>query len=90
MNVRWTPSAVRDLNGISFYLEREAGISIANRVCRALYNSIQALRSHPYLGRPGKRVNTRELVQGRYVIVYEIKAESVDILRIWHSAQNRT
>lgn len=47
------------------------------------------LRNHPHLGKPGKRIETRELVEGKYVIVYRVQADFIEVLRIWHSAQDR-
>jgi plasmid stabilization system protein ParE len=89
MQIRWTFPAVTDFENISAYIESEAGLDTANRVCRILVASIQMLQSQPRMGRPGKRADTRELVEGNYVIVYRVHPEAVEILRIWHSAQNR-
>ena len=39
-------------------------------------------------GRPGRIDGTRELVRAPYIIVYRVRSEAVEILRIYHSAQN--
>ena len=89
MRIRWTLPAVNDLKEISAYIEKSS-LAIANKICRALYDAVQMLRNHSYLGKPGKRVETRELVVNAYVVVYRIQSNAIEILRIWHAAQERT
>ena len=44
----------------------------------------------PERGKPGLAPGTRELAAiWPYVIVYRVAAEGVEILRIWHGAQDR-
>lgn len=89
----WTPEAVDDLRRLSNYLEQERSLTIANQVCRIIYDAIQLLRRHPSSGRVGLRPGTRELVIPSlpYLVVYRIvKSEAVQILRIWHGAQDRS
>jgi plasmid stabilization system protein ParE len=44
----------------------------------------------PERGRPGLVPGTRELtVMWPYVIVYRVAEDGVDIIRIWHGAQDR-
>jgi plasmid stabilization system protein ParE len=90
MQIRWTLPATADLKNISSYIEKKSSLAIANKTCRVLYDSIQMLRAQIYLGKPGRRAGTRELIEGRYVIVYRIQSEVIEILRIWHAAQDRT
>jgi toxin ParE1/3/4 len=90
MLIRWTPSAASDLEQISSYIEKNGSLVLANRACRALRSAVHMLRKHPHLGKPGKRVGTREMLEGKYLIVYRIQSDAIDVLRIWHSAQERT
>jgi toxin ParE1/3/4 len=39
-------------------------------------------------GRNGRIAGTREFVIARFILVYRIKADAVEILRIYHSAQD--
>lgn len=92
MNIRWTPLALQDLQGISEYIEGRSTLLTANRVCRTIYNSIQRLRRFPESGKSGLEEETRELVVAEmpsYIVVYRIVRDAIEILRIWHSAQNR-
>jgi toxin ParE1/3/4 len=49
------------------------------------------LADFPHLGRVGRRQGTRELVFTPlpYIVVYRVKKDAVQILRIWHGAQRR-
>ncbi len=40
------------------------------------------------MGRPGEVKGTRELVSPPYVVVYRYTDEIVEILHIWHGAQD--
>jgi addiction module RelE/StbE family toxin len=92
MRIRWTSAALDDLKAISLRIERECNLATANRVCRAIYDTVQLLRRHPQSGRPGSEEGTRELVVAKlpYIIAYRlVRSEAVQVLRIWHGAQDR-
>jgi len=92
MRIRWTPLALNDLKNISRRIEHDRNLAIANRVCRTIYDAIQILRRHPHLGRSGTEPGTRELVipKSPYIVAYRLlQSDAVQILRIWHGAQNR-
>jgi addiction module RelE/StbE family toxin len=93
MLIRWTPSAVDDLKIISSHIERQRNLATANRVCRTIYDSIQILRRFPESGKTGIEEGTRELVVPElpsYIVAYRVlRSEAVQILRIWHGAQDR-
>ncbi len=93
MRIRWTPLAVDDFKAISFRIEQDRSLATANRVCRRIYDDIQMLRRRPQSGRPGIEEGTRELVilQLPYIVAYRVmEPDTVQILRIWHGAQNQT
>ena len=92
MQIRWTQAALEDFKAISFRIEQERNLATANRVCRAIYDAIQILRRHTHSGKHGIEEGTRELVipKSPYIVAYRLmQAEAVQILRIWHGAQNR-
>lgn len=88
MRLRWTPSAVRDLERITDYLFDETP-QHAPRLVRSLYKSAAALKTFPNRGRPGKRQGTRELMIPSlpYIVVYQVREDTVYIARILHAAQ---
>lgn len=88
MRLRWTASAVRDLERITDYLFDETP-QHAPRLVRSLYKSATALKTFPNRGRPGKKQGTRELVIPSlpYIVVYQVRDDTVYIARILHAAQ---
>jgi toxin ParE1/3/4 len=91
--IRWTPLALNDLKAISGYIELQRNLETANRVCRIIYDAVQILRRFPQSGKPGIEGGTREWVvpqQPSYTVVYcLLPSDAVQILRIWHGAQER-
>ena len=47
-----------------------------------------SLDTLPDRGRTGRIAGTRELVFDPFIIVYRVKADAVEILRIYHAAQD--
>jgi len=47
-----------------------------------------SLEALPNRGRLGRIAGTRELVQAPYVIIYRVIEEAVEILRVYHAAQD--
>jgi toxin ParE1/3/4 len=91
-SIRWTPLAVSDFKAISSYIEEQRDLATANRVCRIIYDAIQTLRRFPESGKPGIEAGTRELVIPSlpYIVAYRLmQSEAIQLIRIWHSAQQR-
>ena len=89
MRVDWSSTAAADLKAIAELIEQDRGLETANRIARAIYESVQSLRTMPYRGRYGRLENTRELVMARlpYLVVYQVFAERLVILNVLHGAQ---
>ena len=89
MRIRWTVPAATDLESIKSYLQQHYP-HFAEPVVRTIYRRIRSLKTSPHRGRPGHRGGTRELAVTPlpYVVVYSVKAEAVEILHIYHGAQN--
>ena len=89
MRIRWTVPAAADLESIKRYLQQHYP-HFAEPVVRAIYRRIRSLKTSLHRGRPGHRGGTRELAVTPlpYVVVYSVKAEAVEILHIYHGAQN--
>jgi len=52
-------------------------------------HQVDMLMQHPQMGRPGRKKGTRELVISRtpFVVVYRVKGDKIQIIRILHSSQ---
>lgn len=61
------------------------------RTIRQIYETIRVLKISPHLGRPGREPGTREILfpPMPYVAVYRLREQTIEVLRIYHGAQNR-
>ena len=87
MQVRWTAPASQDLQRITRRIRRD-NPTAARQVAKTLYDGAMSLGAMPNRGRIGRIAGTRELVSAPFIIVYRIEAEIVEILSIYHSAQD--
>jgi toxin ParE1/3/4 len=89
MRLRWTTPAANDLYKIIEYIQRD-NLEVAARVAQTLYDGCGTLINFPYRGRSGRIEGTRELIFPGlpYIVVYQIHEQSVEIIRIYHGAQD--
>ena len=85
--VRWTTEASDQLEAAVKHIQQH-NPAAARDVAQAVIDSIEQLATFPGLGRPGELKGTRELVSPPYVVVYRSTEEIVEILHIWHGAQD--
>ncbi|MDZ7905992.1 MAG: type II toxin-antitoxin system RelE/ParE family toxin [Cypionkella sp.] len=81
--------AARDLAAIIDYIAAD-NPDAAQRVFSSIVKSAETLPQFPNLGRTGRHTGTRELsVAGLpYVIVYQVGADVVTIVAIFHTARD--
>ena len=90
MRITIAARARADLESIHRYIAHDNPRAAA-QMARRLNEAIGSLDHFPNRARPGPRPGTRELVTVRpYIIVYRVGPEVVEILRIWHGAQDRS
>jgi toxin ParE1/3/4 len=91
MRIRWTMAAVDDLEAVKNYLDIHHP-QFSRSTIRKLYDGVRSLKSMPERGRIGLAPGTREIVFHPlpYIVSYRVKGQAVEILRIYHGAQNRT
>ncbi|MGB2678104.1 MAG: type II toxin-antitoxin system RelE/ParE family toxin [Candidatus Acidiferrum sp.] len=89
MEVRWSPEAADDLERIGRRIQQDKP-NAARNVVLTLYHGIADLRTFPNRGRSGRIEGTRELVFPSlpYIAVYRVHHQAVEIVRIYHAAQN--
>jgi len=89
MRVRWTAPAAQDLYRITRHIRRD-NPTAALEVAKMLYDACESLVNMPHRGRRGRRPDTRELVftDLPYIAVYRVHKDAVEILHIWHGAQD--
>lgn len=90
MRVVYTGPARADLDRIRDYL-RERNPAAATKLAALIRARVTLLKTQPLMGPVvAERSSTRELVVQSYVLVYRVLAERIEILRVWHGAQDRT
>jgi toxin ParE1/3/4 len=87
MRVKWLRKALRNLDDEAAYIAIDDPAA-ARLVAARVLNAVAQLVDQPGLGRPGRVPGTRELVvlKTRYVVPYRVRGETVEILRVFHSA----
>jgi toxin ParE1/3/4 len=88
MKIRWSPAATQDLFRIIEYIRRE-NAPAAQRVGRAIYESVGSLGSFPLRGRNGRVKGTRELAVPSlpFLVIYRVRQEAIEVAGIIHGAQ---
>jgi addiction module RelE/StbE family toxin len=84
--IRWTPTALRDLESLHEYVAEDSLPAAAATVERIL-SGIEALSRHPDMGRKGRVPGTRELMITPYILVYRTKGTALEVVAIIHSAR---
>jgi toxin ParE1/3/4 len=85
--IRWTVEASDQLEAAVKCIQQD-NPSAARNVAQSILDSIEQLATFPGVGRSGEVKGTRELVISPYVVVYRSTEEIVEILHIWHGAQD--
>lgn len=89
MIVTWSPHALDRVYEIADYLHKEHGADVFDFLNR-IFDSTAQLELFPESGRMVPEVNRkdiRELIWRGYRIVYQVKADEVEVLTIRHGRQ---
>lgn len=87
MNIRWTRSALANLQAIADHIAHDNPVRASSFVGE-IKTKTERLADFPAMGRPGRVPGTRELVvHQNYVVPYRVKDGVVQILRVQHVAR---
>jgi len=90
VELNWTIGAIDDLGIIAEYIGRDS-LKYARIQVRKIRNKTHLLRTMPYAGKKVPELDDdtiRELLEGRYRIIYKIVSEErIDILTVHHSSR---
>jgi addiction module RelE/StbE family toxin len=89
VKVTWTPGAVRDLEQIHAYIAADTP-RYADVVAARIVEAFERLADFPQSGRVVPelgRGDVRELIQGAYRLVYQLRSDRAEILAIHHGAR---
>jgi toxin ParE1/3/4 len=87
VKIRWLNEGTRSLRVIHAHIALD-NPAAARRVVQRIRTSVEKLETFPEAGRVGQVPGTMELVitQLPYIVVYRLSTETVDILRVFHTA----
>jgi toxin ParE1/3/4 len=90
MRVSFSRAAQNDIQSIFDYILPE-NPAAARRVVAAIESATIRLQDFPLSGRIGAVGGTRELVitQLPYIVVYQVHQDFVEIVAVFHAAQNK-
>lgn len=89
MIVAWTEEAKAHVAGIYAYIKRDSPFYAIQTVDK-LTRRLDQLIDHPRSGRIVPKYNDenlRELIVAPYRLIYRIKADRIDIVAVFHGAQ---
>ena len=88
MRVRWREEAANDLEVAAEYIAADNPAAAA-RIALAVLRRTRELGETPWIGRPGRVRDTRELVipDTPLVVAYTVVGATVWVLRVLHSAR---
>lgn len=89
MNVFWSDASVGHLKEALRYIESESTPG-ADSIRRRILRTALRVGQMPNSGRIGRVEGTREAVVpgSPYIVVYQVSAQSVEIVGIWHAARS--
>ena len=87
--VRWTPQASDDLDGIAEFIAADSPHFAALFVIDVL-ESVERLVDFPKSGRVVPEIGdpaVREIILGNYRLIYRLRGETAEILTVYHGAR---
>ena len=88
MSIRWLPQAQSNRLEQLDYIAKDKPLAAIGQD-EQIERQINMLLAHPKMGRPGRVTGTRELVISGtpFVVIYRLQEQSIEVLRLLHSAQ---
>jgi len=90
MNVYWTETAIQQLSSLYTYLSQTSP-PYAQRTIDRLTRRSQQIATFPNSGRIVPEFDNdriREIIEGKYRIIYTIQANQIEVLTVLHGAQS--
>lgn len=88
MIVVWLKNAIKSRDVLLDYIAQD-NISAAIEQGDRIEDTAKLLPNNPEIGRAGRKQGTREMVISgtSFILVYRVRAERLEILRVLHGAQ---
>ncbi len=88
VKIIWTDFAIEDLKSIHSYISKDS-VANADKLIEKIIGRTDQLEVFPNSGRIIPEFNSeliRELIEGRYRIVYKVNSDHIGIVRVHHSS----
>jgi toxin ParE1/3/4 len=88
VKIRWSTPARLQLRRQSQYIAVDRPI-VARLIATRVQDAVNRLADFPLQGRPGRVIDTRELVVSRtpFTVAYRVTDETVEVIAVIHQAQ---
>ncbi|HME46045.1 MAG TPA: type II toxin-antitoxin system RelE/ParE family toxin [Syntrophorhabdales bacterium] len=88
MRLQWTFTAIGDLKAAGELISLH-NPDAARRMAERVSEATGYLLDYPHMGRPGRVVNTRELVVSGtpLIVIYRVRGRAVQTLRVLHHSR---
>ncbi len=88
MKIIWSRRAIRHLLSLREYIAANS-LQNAEIVAHRILESVEILKRHPDMGRPGRILGTRELVipDTPFVIPYRVREDRLELIAVFHGHQ---
>lgn len=88
MRIEWARPAIQDLQDAAAFIANDSPAAAA-RMASRVREAVESLADQPNLGRPGRLLNTRELVVtgAPFLVVYRVHLGALQVLRVLHHAR---
>ncbi len=89
MRIFWTELATIRLSKIGDFVAQD-NPRAATKLLKTIRKSVKLLERNPFMGRRTEFEAVRELVvHANYLVSYRVSSDLIEILQVWHSAQQR-
>jgi toxin ParE1/3/4 len=81
-----------DLENIADYLSEKYGLTHSEKVISEVAGRIKCIVPFPYIGQSRDKLllNSRSLTYSQYLIFYQVRGTTIEIIRIAHGYQDLT
>lgn len=88
MTLIWSRRAVQQLADLRDFISQDSEQS-ASDVATSILATVELLKSHPDIGRPGRILGTSELVipGTPYIVPYRVRQGRLELIAVFHGRQ---
>ena len=93
--IEWLPEATKDVVRLREFIKKESPL-VVKKAGQRIFDAVNLLTKNPEVGMPSPDEDCEEFRdlyapfgKGGYTVRYRIKQQSIVIVRVWHSREDR-